>query len=196
MRSIHWQSFGISKETTGRYQALAGRYPAPSIRGLVYRDTPATDATERDVAKPFFPDVFDRQPWVAIRYRLLSVYLRPSGSPLAEPGSWGPDYVRHLGAELETSLDTVDLLEESELVDEIAQPVDYNVGKIAFSSCERQKWLRTLSENLDEGIVIEDEFSEDLQECFSNTRMNGYFRDFDKAHQRKSAVPALNLQIF
>ena len=35
-----------------------------------------------------------------MRYRLLSASLRPSNSPLADPGTWGHEYVRHIAAEL------------------------------------------------------------------------------------------------
>ncbi|KAF7350460.1 26S proteasome regulatory subunit RPN1 [Mycena venus] len=122
----------------------------------------------------------DTQPRGTLRYRLLSASLRPAGSPLADPGTWGHEYVRHLAAELgdeytfrETEADAptptpapeagkeeapaepkiigtiedlralakecavflighnaepdaVDLLEELEIVDEIAQLVDDN----------------------------------------------------------------------
>ncbi|KAJ6631146.1 armadillo-type protein [Mycena sp. CBHHK59/15] len=108
----------------------------------------------------------DTQPRGTLRYRLLSASLRPAGSPLADPGTWGHEYVRHLAAELgdeytfreqddeapaEVKLigtiedlralakecatflighnaepDAVDLLEEMEIVDEIAQLVDDN----------------------------------------------------------------------
>ena len=120
----------------------------------------------------------DTQPRGTLRYRLLSASLRPAGSPLADPGTWGHEYVRHLAAELgdeytfreqEVDLptpapeagkddppaqdkligtledlralakecavflighnaepDAVDLLEELEIVDEIAQLVDDN----------------------------------------------------------------------
>lgn len=118
----------------------------------------------------------DTQPRGTLRYRLFSASLRPSDSPLADPGTWGHEYVRHLAAELgeeytvrEQELDepatgdasademtelklpgtvddlralakqcavfllghnaepdAVDLLEEMEIVDEIAQLVDDN----------------------------------------------------------------------
>lgn len=42
----------------------------------------------------------DTQPRGTLRYRLLSASLRPSDSPLSDPGSWGHEYVRHLSAEL------------------------------------------------------------------------------------------------
>lgn len=42
----------------------------------------------------------DTQPRGTLRYRLLSASSRPVDSPLADPGSWGHEYVRHLAAEL------------------------------------------------------------------------------------------------
>lgn len=42
----------------------------------------------------------DTEPRGTLRYRLLSASLRPAGSPLADPGTWGHEYVRHLAAEL------------------------------------------------------------------------------------------------
>lgn len=42
----------------------------------------------------------DTQPRGTLRYRLLSASLRPTDSPLADPGTWGHEYVRHLAAEL------------------------------------------------------------------------------------------------
>lgn len=42
----------------------------------------------------------DTQPRGTLRYRLLSASLRPSDSPLSDPGTWGHEYVRHLAAEL------------------------------------------------------------------------------------------------
>lgn len=119
----------------------------------------------------------DTQPRGTLRYRLLSASLRPKDSPLADPGTWGHEYVRHIAAELgeeftireqepepsspvtadtatdnkNTKLpgtiddlrslakdcavfllshnaepDAVDLLEELEIVDEIASLVDEN----------------------------------------------------------------------
>ena len=115
----------------------------------------------------------DTQPRGTLKYRLLAASLRPSDSPLADPGTWGHEYVRHLAAELgeeytcreqefplepgkekkspQISLpgtlddlrnlakqcatfflshnaepDAVDLLDELEMVDEIAHLVDEN----------------------------------------------------------------------
>jgi 26S proteasome regulatory subunit N1 len=42
----------------------------------------------------------DTQPRGTLRHRHLSAYLVPASSPLAEPGSWGHEYVCHLAAEL------------------------------------------------------------------------------------------------
>jgi 26S proteasome regulatory subunit N1 len=42
----------------------------------------------------------DTQPRGTLHYRLLSASLRPSSSPLADPGTWGHEYVRHIAAEL------------------------------------------------------------------------------------------------
>jgi 26S proteasome regulatory subunit N1 len=42
----------------------------------------------------------DTQPRGTLRYRLLSASLRPANSPLADPGTWGHEYVRHIAAEL------------------------------------------------------------------------------------------------
>jgi 26S proteasome regulatory subunit N1 len=42
----------------------------------------------------------DTEPRGTLRYRLLAASLRPSTSPLADPGDWGHEYVRHLAAEL------------------------------------------------------------------------------------------------
>ncbi|KAK6983897.1 hypothetical protein R3P38DRAFT_3293203 [Favolaschia claudopus] len=42
----------------------------------------------------------DTQPRGTLRYRLLASSSQPEGSPLADPGTWGHEYVRHLAAEL------------------------------------------------------------------------------------------------
>jgi 26S proteasome regulatory subunit N1 len=55
------------------------------------------------------------QPRRTLRYRLLSASLRPSSSPLADPGTWGHEYVRHI-AELgkEYTVREGDTLEQPE----------------------------------------------------------------------------------
>ena len=42
----------------------------------------------------------DTQPRGTLHYRLLSASLCPPSSPLADPGTWGHEYVRHIAAEL------------------------------------------------------------------------------------------------
>ena len=42
----------------------------------------------------------DTEPRGTLRYRLLSSANRPASSPLADPGAWGHEYIRHLAAEL------------------------------------------------------------------------------------------------
>ena len=42
----------------------------------------------------------DTQPRGTLKYRLLSDSLRPENTTLADPTTWGHEYVRHLAAEL------------------------------------------------------------------------------------------------
>ncbi|KAI5888837.1 26S proteasome regulatory complex, non-ATPase subcomplex, Rpn1 subunit [Schizophyllum commune H4-8] len=42
----------------------------------------------------------DTEPRGTLRYRLLAASMRPTDSPLADPGNWGHEYVRHIAAEL------------------------------------------------------------------------------------------------
>ncbi|KAJ7512497.1 hypothetical protein B0H11DRAFT_2346914 [Mycena galericulata] len=42
----------------------------------------------------------DTQPRGTLYYPLLSAFLRLTGSPLADSGTWGHEYVRHLASEL------------------------------------------------------------------------------------------------
>lgn len=59
----------------------------------------------------------DTQPRGTLRYRLLSASLRPPASPLADPGTWGHEYVRHLAAELGEEF----TIRESEDVDAVTE---------------------------------------------------------------------------
>ncbi|KAK7019046.1 26S proteasome regulatory subunit RPN1 [Favolaschia claudopus] len=148
----------------------------PDLQTL-YESWPASDDKSlfADILSVLAMTYSDTQPRGTLRYRLLASSLRPEGSPLADPGTWGHEYVRHLAAELgdeytfrETEVDdaptpeagkdaapekppmpgtiddlrslakecavflighnaepdAVDLLEEMEIVDEIAQLVD------------------------------------------------------------------------
>ncbi|GBE87336.1 26S proteasome regulatory subunit rpn-1 [Sparassis crispa] len=67
----------------------------------------------------------DTQPRGTLRYRLLSASLRPPSSPLADPGSWGHEYVRHLAAELGDEYRSRTLEEEEEKPD-----VDKETAKV------------------------------------------------------------------
>jgi 26S proteasome regulatory subunit N1 len=66
----------------------------------------------------------DTQPRGTLRYRLLSASLRPSSSPLADPGTWGHEYVRHIAAELgeEYTVREGDSLEQPEGANNPAEP--------------------------------------------------------------------------
>ncbi|KAJ8073879.1 proteasome regulatory particle base subunit [Marasmius tenuissimus] len=73
----------------------------PDLQGLY-----ETWASSED--KSLFADILsvlamtysDTEPRGTLRYRLLASSLRPADSPLADPGNWGHEYVRHLAAEL------------------------------------------------------------------------------------------------
>ncbi|KAJ7755387.1 armadillo-type protein [Mycena maculata] len=147
---------------------------------VLYETWPASEDKSlfADILSVLAMTYSDTQPRGTLRYRLLSASLRPAGSPLADPGTWGHEYVRHLAAELgdeytfreqesdeptpapeagkteeptqvklpgtledlralakecavflighNAEPDAVDLLEELEIVDEIAQLVDDN----------------------------------------------------------------------
>ena len=58
----------------------------------------------------------DTQPRGMLRYHLLSASLRPSSSPLADPGTWGHEYVHNIAAELgeEYTVREGDTLEQPE----------------------------------------------------------------------------------
>ena len=66
----------------------------------------------------------DTQPRGTLRYRLLSASLRPSSSPLSDPGTWGHEYVRHIAAELgeEYTVREGDTLEQQEGANNSAEP--------------------------------------------------------------------------
>jgi 26S proteasome regulatory subunit N1 len=66
----------------------------------------------------------DTHPRGTLRYRLLSASLRPSSSPLADPGTWGHEYIRHITAELgeEYTVREGDTLEQPEGANNSAEP--------------------------------------------------------------------------
>ena len=51
-----------------------------------------------------------------LRYRLLSASLHPLSSPLADPSTWGHEYIHHIAAELgeEYTVQEGDTLEQLE----------------------------------------------------------------------------------
>ncbi|KAF5362663.1 hypothetical protein D9758_009578 [Tetrapyrgos nigripes] len=73
----------------------------PDLQAL-YETWPASEDKSlfADILSVLAMTYSDTQPRGTLRYRLLSSSLRPSDSPLADPGSWGHEYVRHLAAEL------------------------------------------------------------------------------------------------
>lgn len=92
---------------------LRHRRPLPtskcSSRPFLCRHVLSRDGTNTiRHAQSLFADILsvlamtysDTQPRGTLKYRLLSAELRPADSPLADPGSWGHEYVRHLAAEL------------------------------------------------------------------------------------------------
>ncbi|KAF8646742.1 hypothetical protein AX16_007083 [Volvariella volvacea WC 439] len=150
----------------------------PDLQGL-YETWPASEDKSlfADILSVLAMTYSDTQPRGTLKYRMLADELRPASTTLADPGTWGHEYVRHLAAELgeeyayreqeglrrnevtqapipdgkEPQLpgtiedlralaktcaafllshnaepDAVDLLEELEIVDEIADLVDEN----------------------------------------------------------------------
>ncbi|KAF9255501.1 26S proteasome regulatory complex, non-ATPase subcomplex, Rpn1 subunit [Marasmius fiardii PR-910] len=73
----------------------------PDLQGL-YETWPVSDDKSlfADILSVLAMTYSDTEPRGTLRYRLLSASMRPSDSPLADPGNWGHEYVRHLAAEL------------------------------------------------------------------------------------------------
>ncbi|KAJ7620450.1 hypothetical protein FB45DRAFT_1094630 [Roridomyces roridus] len=73
----------------------------PDLQAL-YETWPASEDKSlfADILSVLAMTYSDTQPRGTLRYRLLSASLRPANSPLADPGTWGHEYVRHLAAEL------------------------------------------------------------------------------------------------
>ncbi|CAK5272385.1 unnamed protein product [Mycena citricolor] len=65
----------------------------------------------------------DTQPRGTLRYRLLASSMRPAGAPLADPGSWGHEYVRHLAAELGEEYNIREQEDASEVSADKPQPI-------------------------------------------------------------------------
>ncbi|KAK7042997.1 proteasome regulatory particle base subunit [Paramarasmius palmivorus] len=73
----------------------------PDLQGL-YETWPASEDKSlfADILSVLAMTYSDTEPRGTLRYRLLASSMRPSDSPLADPGNWGHEYVRHLAAEL------------------------------------------------------------------------------------------------
>ena len=73
----------------------------------------------------------DTEPRGTLRYRLLSASLRPKDSPLADPGTWGHEYVRHLAAELGDEFQVREAIEAEDEPDEnAAKPVAGTIDEL------------------------------------------------------------------
>ncbi|KAF9041306.1 armadillo-type protein [Panaeolus papilionaceus] len=73
----------------------------PDLQALYEKWSPSEDKSLfADILSVLAMTYSDTQPRGTLRYRLLSAELRPSDSPLADPGNWGHEYIRHLAAEL------------------------------------------------------------------------------------------------
>ncbi|KAF7323921.1 26S proteasome regulatory subunit RPN1 [Mycena kentingensis (nom. inval.)] len=73
----------------------------PDLQTLYNTWTPSEDKSLfADILSVLAMTYSDTQPRGTLRYRLLAAEMRPADSPLADPGSWGHEYVRHLAAEL------------------------------------------------------------------------------------------------
>ncbi|KAF9561442.1 26S proteasome regulatory complex, non-ATPase subcomplex, Rpn1 subunit [Agrocybe pediades] len=73
----------------------------PDLQALYESWSPSADKSLfADILSVLAMTYSDTEPRGTLRYRLLSAAQRPKDSPLADPGSWGHEYVRHLAAEL------------------------------------------------------------------------------------------------
>ncbi|CAL1709128.1 unnamed protein product [Somion occarium] len=87
----------------------------PELQSLHEKWPPSEDKSLfADILSVLAMTYSDTQPRGTLRYRLLSDSLRPAGSPISEPGSWGHEYVRHLAAELGEEYNARELGEEEE----------------------------------------------------------------------------------
>jgi len=73
----------------------------PELQNLYELWSPSEDKSLfADILSVLAMTYSDTEPRGTLRYRLLAASLRPPTSPLADPGDWGHEYVRHLAAEL------------------------------------------------------------------------------------------------
>ncbi|KAI0795452.1 armadillo-type protein [Abortiporus biennis] len=87
----------------------------PELQSLYKTWSPSEDKSLfADILSVLAMTYSDTQPRGTLRYRLLSASLKPAGSAISEPGSWGHEYVRHLAAELGEEYSVRELGEEEE----------------------------------------------------------------------------------
>ncbi|KAF7323517.1 26S proteasome regulatory subunit RPN1 [Mycena kentingensis (nom. inval.)] len=73
----------------------------PDLQTLYNTWTPSEDKSLfADILSVLAMTYSDTRPRGTLRYRLVAAEMRPADSPLADPGSWGHEYVLHLAAEL------------------------------------------------------------------------------------------------
>ncbi|KAI0264754.1 26S proteasome regulatory complex non-ATPase subcomplex Rpn1 subunit [Gloeopeniophorella convolvens] len=73
----------------------------PDLQNLYELWSPSEDKSLfADILSVLAMTYSDTEPRGTLRYRLLAASMRPPTSPLADPGDWGHEYVRHLAAEL------------------------------------------------------------------------------------------------
>ncbi|KAF8801079.1 26S proteasome regulatory complex, non-ATPase subcomplex, Rpn1 subunit [Phlegmacium glaucopus] len=97
----------------------------PDLQALYETWPPSEDKSLfADILSVLAMTYSDTQPRGTLRYRLLSASLRPSNSPLADPGTWGHEYVRHIAAELgeEFTVREGEILGQPEGADQLAEP--------------------------------------------------------------------------
>ncbi|KAH9477972.1 26S proteasome regulatory subunit rpn-1 [Psilocybe cubensis] len=105
----------------------------PALQELYETWAPSADKSLfADILSVLAMTYSDTEPRGTLRYRLLSASQRPSDSPLADPGTWGHEYVRHLAAELgdefavrtQEELDTTDGVAKSEPTTQIPGSIE------------------------------------------------------------------------
>jgi 26S proteasome regulatory subunit N1 len=75
----------------------ATNLPTTAVKALIWALLQSLFA---DILSVLAMTYSDTEPRGTLRYRLFAASMRPPTSPLADPGDWGHEYVRHLAAEL------------------------------------------------------------------------------------------------
>ncbi|KAI0076507.1 26S proteasome regulatory complex non-ATPase subcomplex Rpn1 subunit [Panus rudis PR-1116 ss-1] len=103
----------------------------PELQSLYTKWPPSEDKSLfADILSVLAMTYSDTQPRGTLRYRLLSNSLRPQGSPISEPGSWGHEYVRHLAAELGEEYNARELGEDADAPATTAEDSTEPIGTI------------------------------------------------------------------